>query len=153
MSAINHFSTYSPTSWSQSFIFLSAGTLKEPGVFSSNWKKKDTSLTNFPCLSNHPQPSGDLSKGATIHNQTCPYVYSFRWRPFWAFAVNCDLINNNYSIFTKFWTCPVNVLCQLYVKYYKLRNLSLKAIFQLNSNPLIFGLCSYEILLCFLANK
>jgi len=64
--------------------------------------------------------------GATIHNQTCPYVYWFRWRPFWAHVVNCDFIKNKYSIFTKFGMCPVKVLRQLHVKYYIVKEFIVK---------------------------
>jgi len=44
-------------------------------------------------------------------------VYWFRGRIFWAFVINCDLINNNNSTISKERTCTLHVLCQLEVKY------------------------------------
>jgi hypothetical protein len=39
--------------WYQSCTWLSAGTLKGPNLFSSNWKWQDTSLTHLLCLLSH----------------------------------------------------------------------------------------------------
>lgn len=40
--------------------------------------------------------------------------------------MKCNLINNKYSIFTKFGTCSVKELCQLYAKYYTVKEFIVK---------------------------
>ena len=67
------------------------------------------------CLSHNSQQPQDLFKSETVHNKaSC--VYWFRWRIFWAFFVNCDLINNKSSTVITFGTCAVNVWGQLELK-------------------------------------
>jgi hypothetical protein len=63
-----------------SLRFLSVGTHKTPSVFSSNWKRRNTSPTNFLCMPNPSQPPRDLRRGATVHNRACPCVCWFRRR-------------------------------------------------------------------------
>jgi len=104
--------------------FYMWGDLKNPSVFSSIWKWKDSSPTHFLCLSNHTQPPRDLWKGATVHDQTFPCVHWFRWRIFWAFVVNCELINSTNWTVVKLGTCVVNALYQFYVKYYVIKVLT-----------------------------
>ena len=76
------------------------------------------------CVSNHSQPARDLRKCATVFDQTCPCVHLFRWKTFWEFVVNCDLVNNNNSAFMKMGKGVVNVLYQLSVKYYMVKVIS-----------------------------
>jgi hypothetical protein len=102
----------------QSFRFLPVATLKNPGVFSSNWKWRGTSRAHVWCLSNHSQPPRDLWKGATVCDQKWPRGHWFRLRTFWVSVINCTGINNkNWSVI-KLGRCTVNVLCQLWLKYY-----------------------------------
>ena len=96
-------STVPTIAWPQSFRFLSVGTLKKHNVFNSSWKWRYTS----PHISDACQ---------TIHNHPlkgcdrCSCIHWFRWRPFWSYVVNCDLINNKNSTLIKQWTYTVNVL-------------------------------------------
>jgi hypothetical protein len=92
MSANAWFSRNNPrTCWTQSFRFLFVGMLKPTTVFSYSWKWRGSSPMYFWCLSNHLQLPRDLSKGAAVHDQTCPCIHCFKWRTFWTFVVNCDL--------------------------------------------------------------
>jgi hypothetical protein len=102
----------------QPLRLLSVGTLKNSSIFCSNWKWWDTSPTHSSCLSNHLQSPRDLSKGATVHDWTCPFVHWFGWMIFWAFMVNCSLINNKNWTVIELGMSVVNVLCQLQVKHY-----------------------------------
>jgi hypothetical protein len=68
---------------------------------------------HFWCLSNHLQLPWDLWKGVTVHDQTCPCAHWFRWGPFWAPVVHCNLINNKNLTVIKFKPCTVNILGQL----------------------------------------
>ena len=56
----------------------------------------------------------------------CQSVIWFRRRTFWAYFVNCDLINNNKTTVVKLGTCIVNVLSQGHVKYYIVNVLMVK---------------------------
>ena len=49
--------------------------------------------------------------------QGSPCAHRFRWRTFWAFFVNFDLMHSKNSAPIELETCNVNVLCQLWVKY------------------------------------
>ena len=93
----------------------------------------------FLCLSNHSQPPRDLIKGATVHDQTCPWVHWCRHRTFWAFVVNCDLINNNNSTVIKLW----NVLSVFNKILNVLRYLLFNATFQLHSKTTQFRIYVY----------
>jgi hypothetical protein len=106
--------------------------LKSPRVFSSNLKWGDTLPMHFLFLSKYLQPLRSVWKTVTLHHQTCLRVHSFRWTTFWAFVVNCDLIDNKNSTVIKLGTCAVNVLCQLWTNYYVKYRL-LNVMFQLNS--------------------
>ena len=67
--------------WLQSSRFLSVGTRKHPSVLICNWKWTDTSPKHFNVCQ-------------TIRSdQMRPCMYWTRWVTFWAFVVNCDLIN------------------------------------------------------------
>jgi hypothetical protein len=92
-----------------SFRFLSLGTLKNSNVFGSDWKWRVTSPTQFLCLSNHSQPTRVLWNCTTLHGQKCSCVYWFRWRTFWTFIVNCDVINSKDIRVIKLGTCTVNM--------------------------------------------
>jgi len=69
--------------------FFFCGDTKPPSVFSSNWQRRQPSPVHFWCLQTHSQPSQNLWKRATLHDQTCPCMYWFRWRVLRASVVNC----------------------------------------------------------------
>lgn len=103
--------------WYQLFKLLFVGTLKIPSAFISILKWRHTSRTQFWCLSNHSQALRDLRKRATVLGQTCPRLFWLMRRIFSA-VVYCDLTNNNKSRLLNSETFIVNLLRQLYVKYY-----------------------------------
>ena len=76
------------------------------------------SAAPFICLSHNSQQPQGLCKPETVHNKVCPCMHWFRKRTFWAFAMNCDLINNKNSTVIKFGTCNANVWRQPEVKYH-----------------------------------
>jgi len=94
--------------------FLCVERLENRSVFSCSWKCRPISSTYFRCLSNNSHPPRNLWKGATVHDQTCPYVrWLFRWRPFWVFVVKCNLIDNKNPVVIKLGTCIVTALYHL----------------------------------------
>ena len=107
--------------WLQSFTFLSVEIIRTPSVFSSTLKRREISPVHFCCASNNTQPHWDLWRSATVHDQTCPGMLWFTWRIFWAFVANCDVTNNKNSSVIKLGRCTVNVLRQLYLKYYTVK--------------------------------
>jgi len=58
---------------------------------------------------NHSQPPWD----GHLKKSDSRMSHWFRWRTFWTFVVNCDLINNNSLTFITLGTCIVSV-----VQYY-----------------------------------
>lgn len=65
--------------------------------------------THFWCLSNNLQPPWDILKYATVHDETCVCMHWFSCRPFWAFVMNCELINSTNSTVIKLIKCHVNI--------------------------------------------
>jgi len=111
-----HFSKFRLAAcWPQSFRFLSVGGGALQTLVYSSPIKNEESLHQrvLLCLSNHWQPPRDLGKGATVRDHTCPCVHWYRWRIFWEFVVNCDLINSEDSTVIEVRTCSVNVWCQM----------------------------------------
>jgi len=129
----------------RSFRFLYVGIFENPRVCSAIWKWKDSPPTHFLCLWNNTQSPRDLWKGATVHDQTCPCVHWFRWRIFWAFVVNCDLIYSTNWTVVKLRTCIVNVLYQFYVKYYAIKVLPLTVTFHWISGHMV---CIWTFFIC-----
>ena len=73
--SINSFTGSAPTfAWLRSYVFLSVRTIKNPCVFSSNWKWRDTP-PHLCCLSYYSQPTCDLWHGVTINDLTCAWVH------------------------------------------------------------------------------
>ena len=100
----------------QSSRFLPVATLKNPVVFSSNWKWRGTSACLIPVKSfaTAPKPlKGCDSPCSEVTMRTLIGV-----KDFWVSVIRCNLVNNkNWSV-SKLGTCIVNVLCQLWLKYY-----------------------------------
>jgi len=105
------FSRYSPIPFSRPhcFRFLSLGSLKTPRVFSWNLKWRDTS-THFIMPFRPFATARGLLKGC---DGPCSDVSMRPLRIFWAFVVNCELINNENLTVLKSGMCIVSVLCQL----------------------------------------
>ena len=64
-----------------------------------------------------PSAPGPL-KWRDIDDHTSPCVRWYRWRTFWTFVVNCDLLNSKYWTAVELAECTVNVLCQFLVECY-----------------------------------
>jgi hypothetical protein len=108
------FSPYSPAMcWSQSFGFLSVGTLKTSYVFSSNWKWRAISPVNYGRLQtiHHWHRTSEIVPG--VHDQTCSSAQWFMWRTFSASVVYCDLTTSKNSTGTKLGTHIANIVCQM----------------------------------------
>jgi hypothetical protein len=69
---------------------------KNSTILSSNWKWRDTSPMHFLCLSNHSQLLWDPRKSVDSPwlDMSVHALIRRRRRTFWAFVMNCDLINN-----------------------------------------------------------
>jgi hypothetical protein len=83
----------------QSFRFVSGRTLKN---FSNTFCMP---VKSFATVLDH-------WKGAPV-DQTCVWKHWFTHRTFWAYVVNCDLVNVKNTKGLKLGTCIINVLCQL----------------------------------------
>jgi hypothetical protein len=62
------------TCWFQSFRFLSVETLKNPSIFSSNWKWRDTTPMYLSCLPDHLQLHRETRNCLTVLIR-CVYVF------------------------------------------------------------------------------
>jgi hypothetical protein len=71
-------------------------TLKNPNVFSSNWKWTDTSSKHPLCLSQHSHHPMSF-EGVRQSMVSRVNAFSVRWRALWASAVNCDDTQQEFS--------------------------------------------------------
>jgi len=96
-------------------------------------------------LSNHSQPPQHLLKILTAHDHMCPCMHWFICRTFWAFILNCDLINNNSTVI-KLGTCILNALCMIYIQYYIVKVFIVECNFSIKfKNHPFPDTCSYEL--------
>lgn len=96
-------------------------------------------------LLNHSQPPQHLLKAVTAHDHMCPHMHWFTSRTFWAFILNCDLINNNLTVI-KLRTCTLNALCMIYIKYYIVKVFIVECNFSIKyKNHPFSDTCSYEL--------
>jgi hypothetical protein len=117
------FSEYSPTNvWTQSFRSLSTGTLNPPPPhqciqlqFEMNSHYANTLSMAVKHFATVPRY---LKGRESMIRRVFWCMNSFRWRIFCVYVVNFDFRNDKILTVTKFGTCVVDVLYQLWVKYY-----------------------------------
>ena len=93
----------------------------------------------------------DLWKDVTVHHQKCLCMHWFKWRTFWAFALNCELITSKNSGVIELQICIVSILCSCKYCLVNVLIFDCNLLTRLKFHSLL-GIYLYEILLCFCVN-